>query len=362
MKDEAVLSSMLFNAEDGLKTLKRQHALMALRVRSFVRHEIGVDWRNKKLLLSLSGGIDSTALLCLLLALRPMEGFSIEAFHLDHALREESHEDADFVKLLCRHWQVPLYMRREDIAARALRCGIGEEEAGRNARREFLLEILHQNSADWVLLAHHSDDLAEDILMRLTRGAVWPALGGMQGCDNSGGLPLLRPLLMENKADLRKLLESLCIPWREDRTNAERIGRRNRMRLDVLPLLKEENPAFNDVARRLWRSARQDEQYWQKQLESLLQSCPVTDEGLLLPHDSLSSLPESTRLRFYMAALSKLFLSRGESRGQGRHKVLLALDRAVADKRHGKMFQFSGNTVAEVSARGVLFRFAGEQK
>lgn len=350
---------MLFRPDAGLKGLCRRDALLALRVRSFVREELGVDWRGARLLLSFSGGIDSTALLCLLLALRPLEKLTLAAAHLDHALRPESGNDAAHARALCAAWGIPLYERREDIRARAERDATGEEEAGRAARREFLAETVRVAEADWVLLAHHVDDLAEDILMRLTRGAVWPGLGGMRGCDPNPRLPLLRPLLMEEKATLRDMLERLNVPWREDATNAERIGRRNRIRLDVLPQLKAENPAFPEVARRLWRSARQDERYWRTLLGEIIREGELTEEGLLLRRKTLLRLPESARMRLYMLALERMKHSPGGAgRGvQGRHSVLRSLDRALCEGRHGKCFFFPGGLEAELSSFGVAFRF-----
>lgn len=351
---------MLFRPEAGLRGLDRSGALLALRVRSFVREELGVDWRGKTLLISLSGGIDSTALFCLLLALRPIEKLTLAAAHLDHCLRPESGADAAHVRALCAAWGIPLHERREDIRMRSEKEAIGEEEAGRSARRAFLSETARCVNADWVVLAHHADDLAEDILMRLTRGAAWPGLGGMCGCDSQPGLPLLRPLLMEEKATLRGLLERMHVPWRDDVTNAERIGRRNRVRLDILPLLKAENPAFLDAARRLWRSARQDEAYWRELLAGIFDGNEATEDGLLLRREKLMCLPESARLRAYMIVLERLIRSRPPGCGQrtqGRHSVLFALDRALREKRHGKRFLFPGGLEAELSARGVLFRF-----
>lgn len=355
----------------GLRGLDRRDALLALRVRSFVRKELGVDWRGSRLLLSLSGGVDSTALLCLILALRPLEKLTLAAAHLDHSLRPESGADAAYVRSLCAAWGVPLHERKVDIRALGLAEAVGEEEAGRKARRSFLAETASLIHADWVLLAHHADDLAEDILMRLMRGAAWPGLGGMRGCDPNPALPLLRPLLMEEKANLRGLLERLHVPWREDATNSQRIGRRNRTRLDVLPMFKAENPAFLDVARRLWRSARQDERYWRDLLDEFFdesrqraESESEADPGegkarkteLLLPGEKLLSLPESARLRAYRLALERMALSDEAASGiQARHAVLLALDRALREKRHGKTFLFSGGLQAELSSRGVTF-------
>ncbi len=348
-----------FRPEEGLRGLDRNGALLALRVRSFVKEELGVDWQGKRLLLAFSGGLDSTALLCLLLALRPLERFHVFAAHLDHGLRPESGQDAAHVRRLCAAWGVPLHEHKENIRIWAKQEGTGEEEAGRTARRMFLRETAKAVQADWVLLAHHADDLAEDILMRLIRGTGWPALGGMRGCDPTSALPLLRPLLMEEKSTLRSLLERHGIPWREDATNSERIGRRNRIRLDVMPLLKAENPSFLDSARRLWRSARQDELFWLAHLEELFEKAePADGDGILLRREFLQNLPESVRLRWYLHVLDSLRNSQnvGSRGGQNRHSVLLALDRALREKRHDRRFQFGGGLEAELFPGGLVFR------
>ena len=244
---------------------------------------------------------------------------------------------------MCRELGVPFFSRREDVGqlSQAWRCGV--EEAGRRARYAFLEQCRRKVGARWILTAHHAGDLAEDVLMRLARGAAWPGLGGMCGCDSQPGLPLLRPLLMEEKATLRGLLERMHVPWRDDVTNAERIGRRNRVRLDILPLLKAENPAFLDAARRLWRSARQDEAYWRELLAGIFDGNEATEDGLLLRREKLMCLPESARLRAYMIVLERLIRSRPPGCGQrtqGRHSVLFALDRALRENAMENAFSF----------------------
>ena len=334
-----------------LKSLDPVDARLALSIHRFVTRELCVDWRGAGLLVALSGGIDSTALLILLSALREHLNFSLSAAHLDHGLRPESGQDAEVAHALCRRLNVPFHFRLCDVAARA--SGTGLEDAGRRARYAFLEEVRHHVGARWIVTAHHAGDLAEDILLRLIRGTSWPGLGGMAGVAAPCGLlgadgegRVLRPLLLVEKARLRALLERQGVTWREDASNEQRDFRRNRIRLDVLPLLLAENPDLHDVARSLWRTARMDEAYWRTLILPVLESVP---EGIWLARGALAALPRPGRVRAYVEALRRL------NKGQARSSVVFALDEAWEQHRHGRLFQFSGGVCAEVESQGILF-------
>jgi tRNA(Ile)-lysidine synthase len=128
-----------------------------------------------------------------------------------------------------------------DIKALAADSGLGLEETGRKVRYSFLERIRQTQNADWIVTGHHLGDLAEDILLRLIRGTAWPGLGGMKAkTDNR----ILRPLLLVDKRDLLRLLQSLHIDWQEDESNQDTSFRRNRIRKEIIPVLLEENPAL----------------------------------------------------------------------------------------------------------------------
>ena len=236
----------------SLKDLDAEDARTALLVARFTESELGVPLQGARLLIALSGGADSTALLVLFCALRGKYGLSLAAAHLDHALRKESAEEAEAACALCRELGVGFFSRREDVGekARLWRCGV--EEAGRRVRYAFLEDCRRDWGASWILTAHHVGDLAEDVLMRLMRGAAWPGLGGMEAVVEEEGRRVLRPLLMLEKKDLSGMLLRLGVPWREDSSNADRAWKRNRVRHDMLPLFLAENPNFYESVRRLW--------------------------------------------------------------------------------------------------------------
>ncbi len=322
-------------AEITLQGLSPVSARLCLATQVFIRKELGLELAGCRVQVALSGGADSTALLLILHVLAPRLGFRLCAAHLDHALRPESAKEASQAGALCAHLGIPFVCVRKDVAALARQWNCGTEEAARRARYEFLLA----QSADWTALGHHAGDLAEDMLLRLTRGAMWPALGGMDGADPSRRI--FRPLLLRQKAELVRLLQELGIAWAEDGSNADLAYKRNRMRHQVLPLLLEENPSFADVACKLWLSAWRERQW-------LRQRLPQAEDGeFLLSRDFLKSMSPALRLQAFAEALRRVG-------GHALHQNLLNLEAAFAGGRNGKVVQFCGATV-RVGREGVLF-------
>lgn len=334
--------------EFTLKDLDAADARLVLGVERFVREELGLDVRGQGLVVALSGGADSTALLTVFCALRGMLNLSLFAAHLDHGLRAESAAEAQAAGELCRRFGVPFYVRREDVAGRAREWRCGVEEAGRRVRYAFLEECREKAGARWVLTAHHAGDLAEDVLMRLSRGAVWPGLGGMKAVADEPGRHVLRPLLMREKEELRAMLRRLGISWQEDASNESRKWKRNRVRHDIMPLFLAENPSFYDCVRRLWRAARRDERDWAAGGARLISR---TERGLFVSDEALSTLGESGRLRAMAEALQSLG-------GHARADTLEALEAAWRRRLFPRRFSFGGGVKAELDGEGVLFHHA----
>ena len=193
--------------------------------------------RGKMVLVALSGGADSVALLALL---RKANVCKLAAAHFEHGIRgRESLLDADFCRALCAQWDIAFFEAQANVPEAARQRGQGLETVARELRYSFLRRVKAQIGADYIALAHHMDDQAETVLMHLLRGA---GVGGMAGMRLLSG-DLYRPLLGVRREELRKYLRDMQIPWREDATNAEAITRRNRLRLSVVPELQEIYPA-----------------------------------------------------------------------------------------------------------------------
>ncbi len=201
---------------------------------------LGRASRRARWLVGVSGGADSVALLHLMVE----AGFrDLVVCHVDHRLRgRASTEDARFVSRLAGRLGLECEVGRVDVAARMRERGESLETAARGARHGFFAECAVRRRCRRVVLAHHADDQAETVLWNLLRGSH--GLKGMreeQEMAVGGGvkLRLVRPLLGVRHADLVKWLVERGLKWREDASNAEPVGVRNRLRNEVFPLLAE---------------------------------------------------------------------------------------------------------------------------
>ena len=343
----------------ALQQLPPALARLCLGVERFCRQELGLQ-AGARLLLALSGGADSTALAILLWLLAPRMGLSLSALSVDHALRPESPEEARHVLALCQWLGIPCRLCREDVAARAGSWGCGLEDAGRRVRYALLEEERAALGADWIVLGHHAGDLSEDVLLRLTRGAGWPGLAGMAAKDD--GRRLLRPLLFTSPGELRGLLRRLHIPWREDASNASLAFRRNRLRHEVLPLLRRENPALERCCATLHRLGRLDDDFWEEMLDTALTAHPwrqAEEAGapaIILPRALLTGLHPAARLRLYVRAVRALGRQGKGRNSQARGDTLLALDAALRQGRGNTRFQLPGDMEATLRGGSITFK------
>ena len=334
-----------------LQALPSRLARLCLDVERFCRHSLkmadGDTW-----LLAVSGGADSTALLCIMALLAPQHDWQLHVATVDHQLRPESAEDSAFVAGLCRGWHIPCRILTADVPRLARQEGLGTEEAARRARYALLEQARLACGATAILLGHHRSDVAEDQMLRFLRGTGWPALGGMRAEDAERHL--LRPLLRTDKHALRELLHCCGILWREDASNADTRYTRNRLRHTLLPLLRQENPRLEDSCLNLWELAGIDGEYWQQELAHHLARTPQQESpgSITLPRALLRETHAALRLRLYHRAVARLARLSG---GQARSATLLALDQAWQEGRGGTTFQLPGSIMAHLKGGSIRF-------
>jgi tRNA(Ile)-lysidine synthase len=204
-----------------------------------------------RIILALSGGLDSVALLHLLRFPLAHLGLHITAAHYDHAMRASSAADAEWVRGLCRAWGVSL------VRGRARRVLASEAEA-RTARYRFLSGVRRAKGARFVLTAHHADDQIETVLFRIMRGTGLRGLGGMREVRGH----LVRPLLSFHRDEIREYAHAARIGFREDATNTDVRFARNRLRHEVLPQLESVLPGASRELLQLAELARVHERAW----------------------------------------------------------------------------------------------------
>ena len=179
----------------------------------------------EKVVVAVSGGLDSVALLHLLRFGAPVNDLRLIVAHLDHSMREDSPRDAQWVRGLARAWSIPV--RLDALLARPR----GEAQA-RELRYSFLQRVLREETATLIVTAHHADDQAETVLFRTLRGTGPRGLGGIAERSQDG---LVRPLLVFWRKELRAYAESVGLRWLEDPTNWDLRFARNAIRLGLIP-------------------------------------------------------------------------------------------------------------------------------
>ncbi|MBN2144743.1 MAG: tRNA lysidine(34) synthetase TilS [Candidatus Aureabacteria bacterium] len=195
--------------------------------------------KNENVLVGYSGGVDSTVLLYCLNEEKKKFNFNLYAIHINHGLRgKESDADEIHCGKICKKWGIPFKSIQVDIKARSEQDGISLENAGRNCRRELFKEIAFKKKCSYVFLAHTLDDQIETILFRLFRGTGPYGLNGMEPMRKEGALVWCRPFLEKQKSELIHWAQARHLIWREDSSNLHMYFSRNRIRHELIPLIK----------------------------------------------------------------------------------------------------------------------------
>jgi tRNA(Ile)-lysidine synthase len=216
------------------------------------------------------------ALLRRLIDERPNLGIALSVVHVHHGIREAADDDAAFVQALATTHGLPFHLHRADAPAAAAAHHETLEEAARNLRYAFFRQLMANGDADAVVTAHTLDDQAETVLFKLLRGAWTEGLSGIHPVLALDPGSVLRPFLDNTHDAVKAWLRDLHQPWREDASNHDLAHTRNRIRWELLPLLRTFNPQIAGQLARLASISADEEAYWQKEVDRLL-------PGLLLP-------------------------------------------------------------------------------
>ena len=237
---------------------------------------------------AVSGGADSVALLrCLAEWVNPLV-----AVHLNHCLRgADSDADEQFVRELSHSLNLGFRTISIDVQATASIWNANLEDTARKARYDWFAQVARETGANWIATGHTADDQAETVLHRLIRGAGIQGLRGI-ACERElvPSIRLVRPFLHVHRSDVIACLNALGQAWREDASNRDAIYTRNRIRHELLPLLKTFNPALIDVLGRLAEQAGEVHCEQQQAARELLVECE-------LPRASAICVVQTARLR-----------------------------------------------------------------
>lgn len=227
--------------------------------------------KKDKVLIAVSGGPDSVALLYLLNSLKKELGLSLYIAHLDHMLRKDSSRDAEFVESLAEKLRIPFRVSKINVKELSRRGSL--EEAARNARLGFLLQVASQIGADKIATGHNLDDQAETVLMRLLRGAGLYGLSAILPKRNFSGFWIIRPLIETRRKDIELFLRKRGVRPRQDPSNFKNDYLRNKIRHRLLPQLeKGYNKNIKEALSRVAESSGLDYDYLFGLANSLMRS------------------------------------------------------------------------------------------
>lgn len=231
----------------------------------------------EKIVAGISGGADSAALFHLLREYRELQDYELYVVHVHHGLRgAEADRDEEFVRRLCRFYDIPYAACFYDVKALARQWGMSTEEAGRKARLEAFEAQKEAWGADKIALAHHQNDQAETMLHHLCRGS---GLRGLRGILPVQG-DKIRPLLCAERKEIEDYLRSYHFSWVTDSSNGEEIYTRNRIRKNILPLMESQvnEKTVSHMAKTAEMLSKIDD-YLSRQAAELLCRCSSKEEG-----------------------------------------------------------------------------------
>jgi tRNA(Ile)-lysidine synthase len=327
--------------------------------------------RGERLVVAVSGGADSTALLLALEELKRagLLGVELTAAHLNHGLRGASaEEDAKFAETLARAHGFEFVSARADVGRRVSESGDNLEQAARRARYEFLADAAQRAGARAVLTGHTLDDQAETILLRLLRGSGSEGLGGMRperSLEEGGEVSLRRPLLeWARRADTEGYCRKRGVEFRADEMNEDERFARVRVRRRLLPLLETFNPRAAATLARAAGLLREESAALEGFAARLLEEARAeSDKELSTPDVASGSGAWPLRVEVLTAAppalrrrALRLWVARGRG---GLRRISLAhvaaVERLLAGERGGRVAELPGG--ARVERRKGLLTF-----
>lgn len=213
-----------------------------------------------KVIVGVSGGPDSMALLNLLIDIRreTIINFEIIVCHINHMIREEAIDDEKYVQEYCTSNNIKCYVKRVEVEKISKEQKIGAEEAGRKARYEFFYEILEKEKGNKVATAHTANDNAETVLMNIIRGSGTSGLAGIEPIRTN----LIRPLINCRREEIELYCLENNLNPRIDKTNFKNTYTRNKIRNMLIPYIKDNfNPSLIDAINRLSDLSKEENRY-----------------------------------------------------------------------------------------------------
>src|SRR6266705_4945489 len=302
-----------------------------------------------KVVVAVSGGADSMALLLALFQLRSVYNMTLIIAHVNHQLRgEEAEQDALFVEQQAARLGLPFHQTCVDVKALQQSSGISVQQAARQLRYRFLYALHQALNATRIAIGHTADDQAETLLMRLVRGSGPAGFAGIPAVR----LPFIRPLITVSRPAIYSYLQSEHCSWVEDSSNAHQVYLRNLMRLDLLPKLRQYNPQIVRRLNELADMLRADSQVLEQQVDKwALQTLAWQAQSRVEIYCRLFSLAPVAIQRRLLHRVIEALATSPEAMG---FRHIESLRQFIVSEKHGRRCSLPGEIGAERRAETIL--------
>ncbi len=271
-----------------------------VRFRRYIEQNIPVA-RGDSVLVAVSGGPDSLALLLAFHEIEETEGYRIGACVVNHQIRKEAAAEAAFVQNICEDLRVPCYVETVDVPAHRKAYGGSVETVARELRYEALRRVAKADGYRFIATAHHRGDQAETVLYRLIRGSGLCGLSGMRPAAGD----LIRPFLGFSKEEILQFLEMYPYTPCHDETNEVPDAARNKIRLEILPKMAEINPRVEAALCRFSENCRRDEEFLQTAAAVYAERAECGNGEVRMRREDFRSVPPALSYRVIRALWGK---------------------------------------------------------
>ena len=304
----------------------------------------------EKVVVAVSGGPDSMALLNTLINLKEKLQCELVVAHVNHMIRSVADSETEYVKEFCKSKGIECFVKKIDVISLANEQKIGTEEAGRNVRYEFFDEVFNKVNADKIAIAHNANDNAETVLMNVLRGT---GISGLKGIEPVRDNKYIRPLIETERADIEMYCEEMELNPKYDESNKDNTYTRNKIRNVLIPFLKEEfNPSVVEGLNRLSSLASQENKYIEEIVNKEYANILVSTDSreIVLKLKEFNALDEFIKGRIILLCVFNLF---GSTKGiEKKHieDIIKLCERNIGNKyltpnKNIKFFVGQGNIV-----------------
>lgn len=259
------------------------------------------------IVVGVSGGPDSIALLDILIKAQKQIKFTINVAHINHMIRSEAIDDQRYVENYCKNKNVTCFVKQVKVEEIAKQQKIGTEEAGRNVRYAFFDEVLEKTKSNKIATAHTKNDNVETVLMNIIRGS---GTAGLKGIEIIRDNKYIRPLINCDRTQIEEYCKENNLQPRIDKTNMENIYTRNKVRNLLIPYIKKEfNPNIIETIDRLSQIAKEENEYFEEKTKKAYQEIKIeeTKNQIVLDLKKFNALEKVIKNRIVLYTINRLF-------------------------------------------------------